>query len=150
MEQANQITLKEPNGLSGRHAQCWKVLVQELTKCAVHCRQELTKADVLVYFESLKDSQPEALRNAIRKCRESLPYIPKIHEIKNSYDPVRPATYADLGPVVDEWVEDGMVWQRREKHEPWQRQFVRMAGNNETARLARAVEYSDRKSESSR
>lgn len=91
MEQANRITLQGSGEHSKRREEVWRVLVTELSKCALHSRQELTEAELAVYYESLRDRDPEALRTAIRRCRETQGLIPKIPEIEARYaEPVPP------------------------------------------------------------
>ena len=109
MENVGQITLNEPKELSEKQRQCWRVLTKELAKCALHSRQEIGRADYLVYFESLGSKDPESLRAAIVKCREKLDYIPKIHEIENEYEPPAPK-------AVDMKIYGNLL---REYTEPW-------------------------------
>jgi hypothetical protein len=99
-------------------------LTEELTKCAVHSRQEISENEIYVYFESLKDRDPAVLRAAIRRCREALDYVPKLHEIISRLESVRYFTYPDLGGIAREWVEGGVRYCEYRKA-PGVRFFVR-------------------------
>jgi hypothetical protein len=105
MEQENRITLKEPCVLSKQQRDCWRVLSQELSKTALHCRQDLTEPDVMVYFESLKDRDPEAVKAAIVSCREQMDFIPKLNHILDRLSPKDKNIVMEGATIVREWDE---------------------------------------------
>jgi hypothetical protein len=105
MHQANTITLSGRDALSQQEKKCLQILTVELMKSAVHCRQELTESDIRVYFESLRNRDPEAVRTAIVRCRETLSFLPKLSEILDRLSESRPAAAGPKRHVVRQWTE---------------------------------------------
>jgi hypothetical protein len=79
--------------------------VKELTKCSLHFRQDLSRADFLVYWESLKDRDADAVRRAVVLCRETLEFMPKLRDVLDRLSPAAQTKKPDL-KVVKEWDEE--------------------------------------------
>ena len=90
MEQCKIITNPVLQEHFRRHEQVWRVLVAQLSKCALHSRQGITESDYQLYYEAFQDADPQELAMAIQRCRESGDFIPKIHHIREMYrEPVK-------------------------------------------------------------
>lgn len=98
-------TLPVPNEPSKRHAECLKVLTEELAKSALHFRQELTEADVAIYYEALKESDPVSLREALQCCRNTMQFMPKISDVRACYSEPMKSVPVKNRTSIREWFE---------------------------------------------
>lgn len=149
MEQANQIMLKKPHPRSEKQRELLRILNEELTKCFLNSGQAYDENKLRLFYFEFEQREPKAVRKAFEGHRQVSRFVPAISDISQRIESFGYSASPDLGPVVREWVEDGILWRRYEKHEPWQKQFVRWQAASEP-RDARRMEHGDRKSEDAR
>jgi hypothetical protein len=82
------------------------VVVEMLTKCALHFRQELHEVDLEIYLSGLREFSADRIKGALELCFRECEFMPKLKDIlermpEEHYENEKP----DL-KIVREWDED--------------------------------------------
>lgn len=81
-------------------------MVEQLTRCALHFRQELTEVDLEIYLNGLRPFEAYRIRAALERCFLECEFMPKLKDILDRMPEAQHSNNApDSLSIVREWDE---------------------------------------------